>query len=227
MVRNVANRSKIVQLSLQDMVYHIHLTNKSPLFLQLSQCFTGKVDAVIPNAPEAALMAEKMKFQIAAWCHFYWKTTNPGEENFFKKLSERAFDQVLIHEISNYKWDVELMLVSLPNAQSEFSAAMEFENQDWVKNIAQANQTNLKQKWHVNPNAAFPFEDDFSVGTIHGKNMVPHRNPRIRGRIRPPRIQLRSSRSMTMGMTSAYSCQRHSKNSSPSLFRKGIRVKPP
>jgi hypothetical protein len=55
----------------------------------------------------------------------------------------------------------------------ELSAVIEFENQDRVKNIVQANQTNLKQKWHMDSNAAFPFQYDFSVGTIHGKNMVP------------------------------------------------------
>ncbi len=68
-------------------------------------------------------------------------------------------------------WDAEEMSVTLPNAQSELSAVKEFKNQDWVKNIAQANQHNLKKK-HVDPNAAFPFQDDFSVGTIHGKNMA-------------------------------------------------------
>jgi hypothetical protein len=61
------------------------------------------------------------------------------------------------------------MYMTLPNAQSEFSTVMEFENQEWVKNIAQADQTNVKKK-HVDPNAAFPFQDDFLVRTIHGKN---------------------------------------------------------
>ena len=36
------------------------------------------------------------------------------------------------------------------------------------KNIVQTDH-NLKKK-HVDPTAAFNFEDDFSVGTIHGKN---------------------------------------------------------
>jgi hypothetical protein len=130
MLRNMGNGSKIACLSLQDLLYHIHLANKSPLFLQLSQHSTGKVDAIIPNTPEAELMAEKLNVQITAWCHFYWEPTNPGGEKFYKKLSERAFDQVLIHEISNYKWDAELILVSSPNAQPELSAIMEFENQD-------------------------------------------------------------------------------------------------
>ncbi len=35
-LRNLANGSKIACFSLQDMLYHIQLVNKSPLFLQLS-----------------------------------------------------------------------------------------------------------------------------------------------------------------------------------------------
>ena len=49
---------------------------------------------------------------------------------------------------------------------------IEFENQDWVKNLAQANISTPKKNF-VDPNAAFPFQDDFSVGTIHGTNMKP------------------------------------------------------
>ena len=48
------------------------------------------------------------------------------------------------------------------------SAVYKFKSLDWVKNIVQTNH-NLK-KMHVDPTAAFDFEDDFSVGTIHGKN---------------------------------------------------------
>ena len=48
------------------------------------------------------------------------------------------------------------------------SAVYKFESLDWVKNIVQTDH-NLKKKY-VDPTAAFNFEDDFSVGTIHGKN---------------------------------------------------------
>ncbi len=70
-LRNLANGSKITHLSLRDMLYCIQLENKSPLFLQLSQHTSGEVDAIIPNTPEAELMAKRMNVQIAAWCHFY------------------------------------------------------------------------------------------------------------------------------------------------------------
>ncbi len=48
------------------------------------------------------------------------------------------------------------------------SAIAEFEQQDWVKLLAQDNGEKRPKKAHVNPNAAFPFQDDLSVGTIHG-----------------------------------------------------------
>ncbi len=57
-------------------------------------------NAVILNTPEAENMAERINVQAATWCHFYWKDTNKGGERFFRKLSERAFNGHLIHEIS-------------------------------------------------------------------------------------------------------------------------------
>jgi hypothetical protein len=169
-LRNLENRSKITRLSLQDMLYRIQLENKSPLFLQLSQRASGEVDAVIPNTPEAELMAKRMNIQIAAWCHFYWKSTNPGGERFYRKLSNQAFNQVMLHKISECKWEEKTMSVTSPTSQSELSVIIEFENQEWVKNLAQANKTNHKKNY-VAPNTVFPFQDDFSVGTIHGTNM--------------------------------------------------------
>ncbi len=82
-------------------------------------------------------MAEQMNIQIAAWCHFYWKDTNPGAEKFYHKLSDRAFSQVLLHEIGDCTWDSKLKAVTSPNAQSEMSAIAEFEQQDWVKLLTQ------------------------------------------------------------------------------------------
>ena len=48
------------------------------------------------------------------------------------------------------------------------SAIAKFEQQDWVKLLTQDNGEKRPKKAHVNPNAAFPFQDNFSVGTIHG-----------------------------------------------------------
>jgi hypothetical protein len=98
-LRNTANGKSIVRLTLRDLLYRITLENKAPLFLQLSQRPLGAVDAVIPNMAEAELLAERMNVQIAAWCHFYWKDSNPGAKRFYRKLSDRAFSQVLLHEI--------------------------------------------------------------------------------------------------------------------------------
>ncbi len=118
-------------------------------------------------------MAERMNVQIGAWCYYYWKSTNPGGERFYPKLSDRAFNQVMMHKISECTWDKETRSVTSPNLRSKFLAVIEFKNQDWVKNLAQANDRAHKKKF-VDPNVAFPFQDDFSVGTIHGTNMKPH-----------------------------------------------------
>ncbi len=55
-----------------------------------------------------------------------------------------------------------------PRSLSEMSAVYEFESLDWVQNLIQANSHSKKK--HVDPMAAFNFEDDFSVGTIHSRN---------------------------------------------------------
>ncbi len=51
-------------------------------------------------------------------------------------------------------------------------AVYKFESLDWVKDIMHAEHNPTKK--HVDPTAAFNFEEDFSVGTIHGKNNVIH-----------------------------------------------------
>jgi len=167
-VRNPTTGMVIAKLSLRDMLYKIILSNKSPLFLQLSQRASGEVDAVIPNTPEAENLAERINVQVAAWCHFYWKDTNKGGERFFKKLSERAFNSHLIHEISDCTWDAKEQVVTSPRSLSEMSAVYEFESLDWVQNIVQTDSHSKKK--HVDPMAAFNFEEEFSVGTIHGRN---------------------------------------------------------
>jgi hypothetical protein len=114
-LRTPAGKS-IVHLTLQDLLYRITLENNASLFLQLSQHSSGEVKAVIPNTAEAELMAKQMNVQIAAWCYFYWKDTNPGAEKFYRKLSDRAFSQVLLHEIGNCTWDPTLKAVTSPSA---------------------------------------------------------------------------------------------------------------
>jgi hypothetical protein len=113
-------------------LYKIALENKAPLFLQLSQQLSGEVDAVIPNTAKAEILAERMNVQIAAWCHFNWKDSNPGAKRFYRKLSDKIFSQVLPHEIGDCTWDSKLKVVTTLSAQSEISAVTEFKQQDWV-----------------------------------------------------------------------------------------------
>jgi hypothetical protein len=123
-------------------------------------------------------MVEKMKVQVAAWCHFYWRGTNPAAEKFYRKLSNRAFNQVLCHKISACTWDSATKVVTSPRAQTEMAAIAEFEQQDWVQQLTGGcKATNRAAKQHVYPNVAFPFDDDFSVGTIHGANAAKQPTP--------------------------------------------------
>jgi hypothetical protein len=48
-----------------------------------------------------------------------------------------------------------------------------FKNQDWVQDFLKGALIPGVTKPHVDPNVAFPFQDDFSVGTIHGANIRP------------------------------------------------------
>jgi hypothetical protein len=172
-IRNPAGKS-IMQLSLRELLYKITLENNAPLFLQLSQRPTGEVDAVIPNTAEAEVMAERMNAHIAAWCHFYWNDVNPGAEKFYCKLSERAFNQVLLHEISACTWDPILKAVTSPRGQSEMASTAEFEQLEWVKMLTQGGiSKTTKKNTRNDPKVAFNFQDDFSVGTIHGNNASP------------------------------------------------------
>ncbi len=163
-------RQRITKVSLRDLLYHLMLEGGSPLFLQLSQHPSVKVDTVIPNTQEAETKAEQINHQVAAWCINYWKDTNPGRNSFFQKLASKRFCHVLLHEVSNCTWDSTTQTATSPHAQPEMAAVAEVENQDWVQDILQATPTSTKEKAYVNPNVAFSFQDDFLVSTIHGAN---------------------------------------------------------
>jgi hypothetical protein len=57
------------------------------------------------------------------------------------------------------------------------SAIEELKQQDWVRSLLQDNQSRPTKKKHVNPNVAFPFQDNFSISTIHGANTAPANSP--------------------------------------------------
>jgi hypothetical protein len=76
----------------------------------------------------------------------------------------------MLHEINKCKWDEKARLVTSPNLQSKLLVVIEFKSQDRVKNLTQANANPPKKKF-ADPDVAFPFQDDFSAGTIHGTNM--------------------------------------------------------
>ncbi len=116
-------------------------------------------------------MAERIKVQNAAWCHFYWIDLNPGAKKFYQKLLDRAFSQVLLHKIGDCTWDSNLKVITSPSTQTEMSAIAEFEQQDWVKLLSQGTSVKQQTKVHLNPNVVFPFQDDFLVRTIHGTNV--------------------------------------------------------
>jgi hypothetical protein len=152
------------------MLYRLTLENGSPIFFQLSQRPSGEVDAIIPNTPEAEMKAERINHQVAAWCINYWKDTNPGGNLFFWKLAGKAFCQVLLHKVNDCSWDSATQTVTSPYAQSEMAAVADFENQDWLRDIIQATSNPTTEKAYVDSNVAFPFEDNFLVGTIHVTN---------------------------------------------------------
>ena len=158
------------------MLYRLSLEDGLLLFLQLSQRPSGEVDAVIMNTPEAETKAERINHQVAAWCINYWNDTNPGGNSFFRKLASKAFCQVLPHEVSKCTWDSATQTVTSPHAQSEMAVVAEFESQDWVRDLLQATSNPAKEKTIVDPNMSFPFQDDFSVGTIHGANAGTNRS---------------------------------------------------
>ena len=103
---------------------------------------------------------------------------NPGAEKFYRKLSDRAFNQVLCHKISTCTWNSATKVITSPRAQTEMATIAEFEQQDWVQQLTGGGKaTNGAAKQHVDPNVAFLFNDDFSVRTIHGANATKQPTP--------------------------------------------------
>ncbi len=70
------------------------------------------------------------------------------------------------------------MVITSPKAQTKMAAIAKFEQQDWVQQLTGGEKpTKGAVKQHVDPNVAFPFEDDFSVRTIHGTNAANQPTP--------------------------------------------------
>jgi hypothetical protein len=124
---NTTSGKRITNVSLRDMLYHLTMEGGSPHFPQLRQQPSGKVDAVIPNTPEAETKAE-INHQVAAWCINFWKDTNPGRNSLFWKFASKAFCQVLLHEVSKCTWDLTTQTVTSPHMQSKMAVVPEFEN---------------------------------------------------------------------------------------------------
>jgi hypothetical protein len=154
-LHNTSSGTKITKVSFRDMLYRLMLESSSPLFLQLSQWPSGKVDALIPNTPEAEMKVECINHQVAAWCINYWKDTNPGGNSFFRKLAGKAFWQVLLHKVNDCSWDLSTQTVTSPHAQSQMAVVADFENQDWVRDIIQATSNPMTEKAYIDPNIAF------------------------------------------------------------------------
>jgi hypothetical protein len=73
------------------MLYQIQLENKNPLFLQLSQRASGQVDAIIPNTPEAELLAKKNECPNYCMVSFLLEVNEPrGREVLQKGIQPRV-----------------------------------------------------------------------------------------------------------------------------------------
>ena len=58
------------------------------------------------------------------------------------------------------------------------AAIAEFKQQDWVQQLTGGDKpTNRAANQHIDPNVAFPFDNDFSVGTIHWANAAKQPTP--------------------------------------------------
>ena len=165
---NPVNNAVIASKSVRDMMYMTRLSGGGPLFLQISQRSNGDVEVVIPNTAEAEAKAEMIKRNVAAYYSFVWKDEGLPDQ-FSKKLIERGMNARLVHCIGGCTWDSKEQVLTTQDDKTDADAIREFEAQDWVKALVNSgvSSTTTTKKKHVDPNAAFPFSDDFSVGTIH------------------------------------------------------------
>ncbi len=104
-----------------------------------------------------------------------------GHQSRSRKILPQAIGQGLQSSASprdwDCTWDAALKAVISPNSQLEMAATVEFKQQDWVKQLTQNGGEHRPKKTHVDPNVVFPFQDNFSVGMIHGaKETTPTQN---------------------------------------------------
>ena len=154
---------------------YIELSDKHSLFAELHQSndVMGRVQAVIPNTPEAEQMILMMNKNFPAYIGFALKERGLPDD-FVMELLKRSCDQSLLSEMSTCTWDPDTGVLTTQRESSENNNLEELEKAAWFKDAFAdlGLDTNGSTKTLAPPpEALFNIDEDRSIKTIHNRNM--------------------------------------------------------
>lgn len=166
-----------IKISLRmALLRYVHLSDGHSLMAEVHQSngVMGRVQAVIPNTPEAEQMILMMNKNLPAYVGFALEDQDFPKE-FVMELLKRSCDQSLLAEMTTCSWDGETGILTTQRETRENNKLEELEKAAWFKdafadlNLSKANNP---KKLAPPPEALFNLDEERSVQTIHNRNLA-------------------------------------------------------
>jgi len=160
---------------------YIELSDKHSLFAELLQTngVMGRVQAVIPNTPEAEQMILMMNKNFPAYIGHALNDRGLPDD-FIMDLLNRSCEQTLLSEMSTCTWNSDTGVLTTQRESDENNSLEELEKASWFKDAFAdlgLDADGSKKKLAPPPEALFNIDEDRSIKTIHNRNMVSHSLP--------------------------------------------------
>ena len=133
----------------------------------------GRVQAVIPNTPEAEKMILMMNKNFPAYIGNALKDKGLPEE-FLMDLLKRSCCQTMMSEIHLCKWDSETGVLTTQREAKEKEDTVDLENALWFKNAFEDLELDMPgapKALTPPPESLFNLDKDRSIKTIHDRNL--------------------------------------------------------
>ena len=161
-----------LRLSLRKLLLtNIRLSDGHQLLAEIHQAdgVMGRVQAVIPNTPEAEQMILMMNRNFPAYV--YHVLADQGlPKDFLMELFTRLCCPTLIAEMESCTWDPDTGTLTTPREATENKSLAELEQAPWFKDAFADIGRSSKAGPKPPPESMFNLDEDRSIKTIHHRN---------------------------------------------------------
>lgn len=156
------------QTSIHDLLYLINLDDGGPLFQTIiPHTDSQRVNVVVPFSEEGDHQLAQINQQAAGYVYFYFISRGFHHADLIKLLW-KSCDVQHVASIKALKWDLDHKCVILPQAEEVKVKHTSLHTQSWFVGIGQLHSA-PPAKEYLDPELAFPLNDDPSIQTIHNK----------------------------------------------------------